>query len=993
MPAFTNTFGGTNIYPADVSYRAVSLTANVVLAWPTEMATSTDVVASIMDVTPSAGSLTITMPPANQVSVGQTALIFNAGSYAFVVLDNDGNTIQSIAPGIAWQLYLTDNTTNQGTWRQVQYGAGTSSPSAAALAGYGLKAIATTLNQSMPVTLLSTSYTMGTSDRARALVWNGGAGTFTLPSAGTVGNDWFINVRNAGTGGLTIATTGGELLNGSTSLLFNPSDSATLMTDGTAWYTIGYGQNAIFAFDFVSIDLTGQTSPYTLSGSNLNRVSYQFSGVLTANMQIIVPNTVQQYWVRNTTSGTYTLTVKTAAGSGVAVVQNGGAILYSNGTDVVQADTAGLSVPVSVSQGGTGATTAGSALVNLGGSSLGIGLFTATNPGVARAAIGAAASGANTDITSLSGLTTALSVAQGGTGTATPPTNGQLLIGNGTNYTLSGITAGAGVSVTNGSGSITIANTGVTAYPGAGIPNSTGSVWGTSYSTTGTGTTVALSASPALTGTPTAPTAAGGTSTTQIATTAFVAGTAFSSALPGQTGNAGKFVTTNGSLASWSFIDLTSSVTGTLPVANGGTGATTAAAARTSLGGTTVGANMFTLVNPSAITFPRFNADNTVSALDAASFRTAIGAGTGGGTVSSVSGTGTVNGLTLTGTVTTSGSLTLGGTLSGVSLTTQVTGTLPVANGGTGATSLTSGYLVKGNGTSAASASVVYDDGTNVGIGTSSPGSPLDVQTNSSALGISLRGRSSDNVSSVAVRSNDGATIYGQVQGRSTDFRLEASSSNILTVYTNSAERMRIDSSGNVGIGTTSLFSGYAGGGPALNIKNGGSALWPNSSGTWNTTTAGGGVTYYSDNNLYLDAKDSASNMIFRVNGATERFRITSTGGITSSDLADAVGYKGLPQNSQTASYTLALSDMGKHISITTGGVVIPANGSVAFPIGSAVSIFNNSGSNQTISITTDTLRQAGTANTGSRTLAQYGLATVVKVSSTVWVISGAGIS
>jgi len=80
------------------------------------------------------------------------------------------------------------------------------------------------------------------------------------------------------------------------------------------------------------------------------------------------------------------------------------------------------------------------------------------------------------------------------------------------------------------------------------------------------------------------------------------------------------------------------------------------------------------------------------------------------GTVTSVSGTGSVNGITLSGTVTTSGSLTLGGTLSGVDLTTQVTGTLPVGNGGTGATTLT-GY-VKGNGTSAftASASVPAAD-------------------------------------------------------------------------------------------------------------------------------------------------------------------------------------------------------------------------------------------------------------------------------------------
>jgi hypothetical protein len=72
-----------------------------------------------------------------------------------------------------------------------------------------------------------------------------------------------------------------------------------------------------------------------------------------------------------------------------------------------------------------------------------------------------------------------------------------------------------------------------------------------------------------------------------------------------------------------------------------------------------------------------------------------------GGTVTSVGGTGTVNGITLTGTVTSSGNLTLGGTLANVDLTTQVTGTLPVANGGTGATTITANSVVLGNGTSA----------------------------------------------------------------------------------------------------------------------------------------------------------------------------------------------------------------------------------------------------------------------------------------------------
>lgn len=120
-----------------------------------------------------------------------------------------------------------------------------------------------------------------------------------------------------------------------------------------------------------------------------------------------------------------------------------------------------------------------------------------------------------------------------------------------------------------------------------------------------------------------------------------------------------------GSAVSGNITGNAANVTGTVAIANGGTGATSAAAARTSLGATTVGGNFYTLANPTAVTFPRINADNTVSALDAATFRTAIGAGTSSttGTVTSVGGTGTVSGLTLTGTVTTTGNLTLGGTL------------------------------------------------------------------------------------------------------------------------------------------------------------------------------------------------------------------------------------------------------------------------------------------------------------------------------------------
>jgi hypothetical protein len=170
--------------------------------------------------------------------------------------------------------------------------------------------------------------------------------------------------------------------------------------------------------------------------------------------------------------------------------------------------------------------------------------------------------------------------------------------------------------------------------------------------------------------------------------------------------------------------------------------------------------------------------------------------------------------------------------------------------------------------------------------------------------------------------------------------------------------------------------------GTALSISGGTLAVTtvPVANGGTGATTAGAALTA-------LGAAASGANT--DITALDQDVTITATGTIA----ADTLGFRGLPQNSQTSSYTLALADAGKHISITTGGVVIPANGSVAFPVGTTIVIFNNSGSSQNISITTDTLRQAGTANTGTRALAQYGLATCVKVASTTWVISGAGVS
>lgn len=413
---YTQVFGGSTIYPSDVSYLALPLTADTELEWPLESGTTLTPVARIIDVTPT-GAYSIIMPPADETGTGQTVLFNNLGPSTITIKNNAGGTLASIAQGLQFQLYLTSNTTAAGTWRVYQMGAATAQAQASALAGYGLTATGSTLSTNTPITSFNSNFTLGAADRAATYVWDGALGTLTLPAAAGLMNGWYVNVRNNGTGDLTIDPAGGETINGGPTLTLAIEDSCTVITDGTTWYTVGFGQNATFAFDYTSIDLTGQTSPYTLSGSELNRIAYQFVGTLVANMEVVVPNTVQQYWVDNQTTGSFTLGVRTVTQVTPAnVIQGSRDILYSNGTDVVNAATAGLSVPLGVAQGGTGSITAGGALINLGGTTAGIAVFTAGTTAAARLAIAAAASGANSDITSLSGLTTPLTVAQGGTG-------------------------------------------------------------------------------------------------------------------------------------------------------------------------------------------------------------------------------------------------------------------------------------------------------------------------------------------------------------------------------------------------------------------------------------------------------------------------------------------------------------------------------------------------------------------------------------------------
>lgn len=126
-----------------------------------------------------------------------------------------------------------------------------------------------------------------------------------------------------------------------------------------------------------------------------------------------------------------------------------------------------------------------------------------------------------------------------------------------------------------------------------------------------------------------------------------------------------------------------------------------------------------------------------------------------------------------------------------------------------------------------------------------------------------------------------------------------------------------------------------------------------------------------------------------------------SSGTLTNctADGSSPVGFRNIPQVSQSAAYTAVLSDAGKHIlhpsaDTTARTFTIPANASVAYPIGTALTFINqNAAGVVTIAITSDTMRLAGAGTTGSRTLAANGIATAIKLTSTEWIISGTGLT
>ena len=341
---FTSPFTGTVVVPTDVSYYALDFSTNTQLYWPAVVNPTQVPAARIMDCTPSTFGLSVSLPQGNQGSVGSDILFRNFGSNSFTVVDWSGDASVTIDPGFALYFYLSDNSTEDGVWQNVTFGAGTSSADAATLQGAGLTTISGKLAVTSNISRVSTPPTISDASRATSFIWEGGNNTWNLPSSVGLSAGWWIAFRNNGTGALTILPQGIALINGESNVIANPGDSGYIMYEMSTgnFFTIGYTIPANVTFTSATYDVD------SVVGSTLNLVSYApiiqtfvaLSGTRTSTLNVVLPAITQMYVLVNKVPvGTYSTVTFQISGSGgpsfslagntVATVISDGNTIYS----------------------------------------------------------------------------------------------------------------------------------------------------------------------------------------------------------------------------------------------------------------------------------------------------------------------------------------------------------------------------------------------------------------------------------------------------------------------------------------------------------------------------------------------------------------------------------------------------------------------------------------------------------------------------------------
>lgn len=349
-------FGAGAVQTAYVSYLPLDITENsLTLLWPTTYVNAPyvdpstgihyNILAASMDVTTGdADPHNITLPNATQASVGQNFIITNVGLEDFELLTADGELLQVVDTDISYWVQLTDNTTIEGEWTVITFGAGTSEASAAALAGNGLTAIGTRLNTNVPIIKTSITPTLNDTDRAKLIVWTGGVTTIVLPTINSVPAGYYVSFNNVGSGQVTLIP--GEpdtTIDSQINLPIRISQSLSVISDGTNWWTLGFGQNQFATVSSLSLDVSANLdiTLTNLQASNIIQ-NYFDLGDLTADITIFFPANSNYWYVNNQTTGSGSISVQLAGpvGDEHFVVQGTQQIFYTDGSNLYPIPTA-----------------------------------------------------------------------------------------------------------------------------------------------------------------------------------------------------------------------------------------------------------------------------------------------------------------------------------------------------------------------------------------------------------------------------------------------------------------------------------------------------------------------------------------------------------------------------------------------------------------------------------------------------------------------------
>lgn len=311
-PVYVSPFTGTVVTQTDVTYQSISLNANIQLYWPATAPENEYSLSRIMDVNVTSSGLSITFPQANQGTTGADSLIRNTGSYNVTIYNYDSSQSFVIQPGQAFYFYLTDNTTEGGSWSDVLFGAGTSVADATALAGNNLYVRNALLSLGFPVVDVTSPPTLAQSSSGTVYAWQSGSSTIQLPAANDLQTGWFIGFRNNGSGALYFQAQGTSVINTTQTLTTNPGDSGFIMFNKVTnnFSTVGLTAPSVVTFTSSVYDVDN------VVGSSLNLTSYApviqtyvaLSGTRSTNLTIDLPPITQLYtFINDTGASSYDL--------------------------------------------------------------------------------------------------------------------------------------------------------------------------------------------------------------------------------------------------------------------------------------------------------------------------------------------------------------------------------------------------------------------------------------------------------------------------------------------------------------------------------------------------------------------------------------------------------------------------------------------------------------------------------------------------------------